>query len=115
MSVARIEEEIREAGAEIIWVLEADTSATPGTAASCAEFIGRESDQGWCVGDGETQPLAGEWDSSPFSVARGFDLIVSRREMRIEFTSNHGTPSGNENLDGEAILAAVQEVVARVR
>ena len=68
---------------------------------------GRGSDAGLCVGDAETQPTAGTFDNSPFSQFRGFDMIVQRASMEIVFTSNHGTPGGNENLDGDAILQAV--------
>ncbi len=32
--------------------------------------------------------------------------------MRIEYVTTHGTPSGNDNLTGDDILAAVQEVLA---
>ena len=69
-------------------------------------------DQGWCVGDQQTQPESGAFDASPFSIARGFDMIVPRKTMTIEWTTNHGTPSGNENLDGEDVLQAVRDVVA---
>lgn len=71
-------------------------------------------DQGWCVGDAETEPVAGTFDDSPFSIARGFDMIVPRSTMEILWTSSHGTPSGNENLDGEDVLAAVQDAVQKL-
>lgn len=109
--MAQQEENIRAAGAEIIWVLEATTSGQAGTAVTCADFIGQESDQGWCVGDGQTQPLDGEWDDSPFSIGRGFDIIVPRSTMVIEYTTSHGTPSGNDNLTGQDILQAVEDVI----
>jgi len=37
---------------------------------------------------------------------------VPRSTMRIEYVTTHGTPSGNDNLTGDDILAAVQEVIA---
>jgi hypothetical protein len=70
------------------------------------------SDKGWCVGDSQTLPTAYTFDNSPFSIGRGFDLLVPRGSMVIEFESSHGTPGGNENLDGAAILAEVQALVA---
>jgi hypothetical protein len=112
--VAEVEDEIVAAGAEIIWVLEQDPSFEPGTANRCMETMDAlgSKDQGWCVGDEQTEPVAGTFDDSPFSVARGFDMIVPRSTMEIVWTSSHGTPSGNENLEGEDVLAAVQEAVA---
>ncbi|MEN0062549.1 MAG: hypothetical protein AAGA48_10400 [Myxococcota bacterium] len=70
------------------------------------------SNRGICVGDSETRPEAGTFDQSPFSIARGFDIIVDRSSMEIVWESSHGTPSGNENLDGTEVLAAVQDAVA---
>ncbi|MCB9674612.1 MAG: hypothetical protein H6737_05805 [Alphaproteobacteria bacterium] len=114
-----MEDDIIAAGAEIIWVLEADASGVAGTAASCMAFFdqfptqyGVSVDQGWCVGDGQTIPTPGTFDNSPFSVGRGFDLIVPRDTMRIELASSHGSPSGNDNLSGADILAEVQAIVA---
>lgn len=109
-------QDIEEAGAGIVWVLERSASSAPGTAERCVDFMTDPligADRGWCVGDSQTEPLAGEFDDSPFSVGRGFDLVVPRDTMVIEATSSHGTPSGNENLDGADILALVEEVVAR--
>jgi len=83
-----------------------------GTAESCRstiDFLG--SDTGWCVGDSETEPEPGTFDDSPFSIGRGFDMIVTRSDMRIGYTTSHGTPGGNENLDGDEILAAVESLV----
>jgi hypothetical protein len=110
--VAEIEQDIVDAGAEIIWVLEADTSQTPGTAQSCFDFVSNEASLGWCVGDGETLPNAGEWDDSPFSQGRGFDIVVPRESMVIEYTTNHGTPAGNDNPTAEEVLQAVQDVIS---
>ena len=88
----------------------------PGTAEACRDFMDdRGSEAGLCVGDGQTEPEAGVWDNSPFSVGRGFDIIVPRDSMEIVFTTNHGTPAGNENIDGEDVLEAVIEAVAEVR
>lgn len=114
--MAEIEAEIVDAGAEIVWVLEQDVRQQPGTAALCMETMDAlDSERGWCVGDAQTQPVAGAFDDSPFSVARGFDMIVSRRTMQIVWTSSHGSPSGNENLDAEDVLAAVQTAVEQAR
>jgi hypothetical protein len=124
-----VEDDIVAAGAEIIWVLEADASGVPGTAASCMAFFdafpaqyGVTSDKGWCVGDGETVPVPGTFDNSPFSIGRGFDIVVPRvptslvpsptGEMTIVYTTNHGTPSGNENPTGAEVLADVQAIIA---
>ena len=101
-------------GAEIVWVLEQDARIDPGTAQTCMEsmdVLGNPS-VGWCVGDGETQPEPGVFDDSPFSDGRGFDIIVRRDTMEIVFSTNHGTPSGNENLGGQEVLEAVQDVVS---
>ena len=107
----QVEQQIQAAGAEIIWVLEADAFLQPGTAAACRDFMDAQGSAiGWCVGDGETLPTPGTFDNSPFSIGRGFDIIVPRSTMEIVFTTSHGTPGGNENIDGEALLAAVEAV-----
>lgn len=67
---------------------------------------------GWCVGDSETMPVPGTFDESPFSIDRGFDIIVPRGGMDIRYTTNHGTVSGNENITGAELLVEVQAVVA---
>ena len=110
-------ERIAEAGAEIVWVLEADASQVPGTASSCTRIMDDLGDPhvGWCVGDGQTQPVAGVFDDSPFSVERGFEMIVSRRTMEVLWSSSHGSPAGNENLDGRDVLAAVEAAVRMTR
>jgi hypothetical protein len=101
-----------DAGAEILWVLEQDPLGRPGTAESCLATMDRlGSSLGWCVGDNETQPEAGTFDESPFSVARGFDIVVVRETMQIVWTSSHGTPSGNDNLSGEEVVEAVRAAV----
>ncbi|MEE2830661.1 MAG: hypothetical protein VX498_15850 [Myxococcota bacterium] len=63
------------------------------------------------MGDGETEPEAGTFDDSPFSIGRGFDMIVHRQDMRVVFTTSHGTPAGNLNPSGEEILDAVRELL----
>lgn len=111
-----MEDEIVAAGAEIVWVLEQDSTGTDGTVESCMtvmDALGSE-DQGWCVGDAQTQPVAGAFDDSPFSVYRGFDMIVPRSTMEIVWTSSHGSPSGNENLEGPEVLQAVQDAIANL-
>ena len=94
-------------------MLEQNQIGQPGTAEDCRSFMdARGSSAGWCVGDSETSPEPGAWDDSPFSVGRGFDIVVPRSTMTVEFTTNHGTPNGNENLDGDDVLQAVRDVVA---
>ena len=117
MSVAELEDDIVAAGAQIIWVLEQDPSFEPGNARRCMDtmdVLGSE-DQGWCVGDEQTEPESGTFDESPFSVARGFDMIVPRSTMEIVWTTSHGTPAGNENLEGSDVLQAVEDAVEVVR
>jgi hypothetical protein len=113
VSVAGLEDAIVDAGAEIVWVLEQDVSVEPGKAEVCMEVMDDlgSDDQGWCVGDGQTEPEPGTFDESPFGVGRGFDMIVARATMEIVWTSSHGTPAGNDNLDGEAVLAAVEDAI----
>lgn len=110
--MAQIEEDLLAENVEIIWVLEQDTSFVDGTAQACRTFVnGRGSDKGWCVGDGQTLPTAGEFDDSPFSVARGFDMLVRKSDMKIIWTTNHGTPGGNENLSSAELLAAIRQAL----
>ena len=83
-----------------------------GTAQSCRDYLDSlGSNVGICVGDGETQPTSGTFANSPFTVGRGFDAIVTRGDMKIVWQSSHGTPSGNENLDGSEVLAVVESFV----
>lgn len=114
--MANYAEDLEDAGAGIVWVLERTASNAQGTAERCIDFMTDPNigaDRGWCVGDGQTQPTSGEFDDSPFSVGRGFDLVVRRRTMVIEATSAHGSPGGNENLDGAEILELVEDVLAQ--
>jgi hypothetical protein len=114
--VAQVEEDIIAAGAALIWVLEQNSISQPGTPQDCRSFVTqRGSDNGYCVGDGSTEPSPGTFDGSPFSVARGFDMIVRRSDMRIVFESSHGSPGGNDNLNGAQILDAVETAVADAR
>lgn len=116
MSVAQSANDIEAAGAGILWVLEQSAGNEPGTAARCVEFMTDEAvgaPTGWCVGDSQTLPEAGEFDDSPFSRGRGFDIIVPTATMVIEEATDHGTPAGNENLEGPDILRLVEEVIAR--
>ena len=73
------------------------------------------SDKGWCVGDEETHtplgPAPDTFDTSPFSVGRGFDLIVPRESMVIRYSSSHGSPSGNDNLTGQDLLTEIQAIL----
>lgn len=109
----QVEQQIVDAGAQIIWVLEQTTFGEPGTAENCRDFMDSVgSTLGWCVGDSETMPVPGTFDESPFSIERGFDIIVPRGGMDIRYTTNHGTVSGNENITGAELLVEVQAVVA---
>lgn len=112
--MAQNEEAIQDAGAQIVWVLEQDTQNQPGTAEGCRDFMdGRGSEAGLCVGDAETEPAPGTFDRSPLATFRDFDIIVPLASMEIVFATDHGTPGGNDNLSGDAILEAVREVTGR--
>lgn len=112
--MAQVEESIIQEGVEIIWVLEEDGSFQPGTATSCRTFMNqRGSNNGWCVGDGQTMPNPGVFDSSPFSIARGFDIIVRRSDMTILWATSHGTPAGNDNLTGQQVLDEIRLLLGR--
>ena len=67
------------------------------------------SDQGWCVGDSETMPEAFVFKNSPFASRRGTDVLVRRSDMTILFAADHGTPSGNDNLNGQQLLQVVRD------
>ena len=114
--MAEKEDEIVAAGAEIIWVLEQSFTLKAGTADLCMDTMDAlgSGDKGWCVGDQQTMPVSGTFDESPFSEFRGFDIVVPRSTMVIEWSTNHGTPSGNENLTGADVLAAVEDVVSKL-
>jgi hypothetical protein len=114
--VAQVEEDFNAAGAQIIWVLTETSSFEPGTAATCREFLAsRGSMGGWCVGDsqtmGQSTPSTTTWADSPFAIGRGYDVIVSRRDMMVRDVATHGTPMGNDNLTGMELLARVQAVL----
>ncbi len=114
--MAEFEDDIVDAGAEIIWVLEQDENVEPGTAALCMpvmDEIGSE-DQGWCVGDSEALPVAYPFDDSPFAENRGFDMIVARSTMEVVWVSTHGSGSANENLEGSDVYAAVLEALDKL-
>ncbi|MEM7676028.1 MAG: hypothetical protein AAF449_08495 [Myxococcota bacterium] len=107
--MAQVEEDILAEGAQIIWVLQADSRFQPGTAQGCRQFmLSRNSDQGICVGDGQTEPMAGVFDNSPFARSRGFDVLMRRSEMRVLWVSTHGTTSGNDNLSGQEVLEIIR-------
>lgn len=110
--MAELEQDILDLGVEIIWVLQLDHGFGPGTAESCRDTMDRlGSSEGWCVGDSETEPESGTFNDSPFAQGRGYDLFVPRDTMEVLWTSNHGTPSGNENLTGEEVLEIVTDLV----
>ncbi len=103
------EDDIEAAGAQIIWVLQEDRSFDAGTAQSCFNFMESiGATRGICVGDGQTEPIAGTFAASPFAVGRGFDAIVTRSDMTIVWQASHGTPLGNENPDGAVVLEEVR-------
>ncbi|MEQ8278600.1 MAG: hypothetical protein RMA76_34810 [Deltaproteobacteria bacterium] len=112
--MAAVEEDILAAGAQIIWVLEHTTTNQDGTAVQCRQaFNGYGSDKGLCVGDGESTPRTRVFDTSPFSEARGIDLIVRRSDMHVVFEAPHGTPSRDTQLTGEELLQEVRNVTGR--
>jgi hypothetical protein len=112
-SVVQVEQQIVDAGAQIIWVLEQDSFLQPGTPEGCRNFVDAQgSNLGWCVGDAQTMPVPGTFDNSPFSIARGFDIVVVRETMKIVYSTNHGTTNGNENITGEELLAQIQAIAA---
>jgi hypothetical protein len=112
--VADVEDQIVAAGAQIIWVMEQAPNNAPGTADNCYDFMNLQgSTKGWCVGDSQTQPVPGVFDDSPFSIARGFDILVTRSTMVVEFSTNHGTTGGNENITGAELLAEVQALAGQ--
>ena len=112
--MAQVEEDIIAAGAQLIWVLEQDRAFVDGTAESCRSFMnGSGSDNGLCVGDGETMPVPGTFDDSPFAIGRGIDMIVQRSTMKILWAVGHGTPAGNANLTGEQVLEVVRSYTGR--
>lgn len=107
-----MERDIVEAGAQIIWVLEENSSGQIGTAKDCRRFMdGKDSSEGWCVGDGQTVPTPSTFDDSPLGLSRGFDMIVDRETMQVVFTSTHGSGSNDMNLNGEELLAEVRRIV----
>ncbi len=109
-------DEIIAAGAQIIWVLEYTGQFDDGTAETCYTFMSsKQTTRGICVGDSETQPNPLTFWNSPFSAQRGIDVIVDPRRMNVVFTAGHGTTAGNENLNGDDILAAVEEAVANLQ
>lgn len=112
--MAQVEQDILNAGAQIIWVLEQTAAFQPGTATDCRTFVRSQGSRaGICVGDGQTQPTAGVWDRSPFARGRGIDMIVRRSDMHVVWVSTHGTPAGNENLTGAEVLAEVRRITGR--
>jgi hypothetical protein len=104
-----VEQQIIDAGAQIIWMQETDSLNQPGTAQGCRNMMDSlGSTQGWCVGDGETQPVPGTFDTSPFGISRGFTMLVPRQSMVIEYTSNPAGSMEVNELGGEELLALVQ-------
>lgn len=110
--MAEIDEDFNAAGAEIIWVLEQGPRLEDGTAANCVDTLtDLGATTGWCVGDDETLPEPDVWDDSPLANNRGFDLVVPRSTMRIEWVSTHGTGPNDENVEGQDVLAEVEKVL----
>jgi hypothetical protein len=115
--VAAVEQDILAAGAYIIWVQQLQVNNQPGTAENCVlkrmEDLSGVPRYGMCVGDGETEPVAGTWNRSPFRVNRGTDVIVRKSDMRIMHGGPHGTPTRNDDLTGEELLELVRQVTGR--
>lgn len=110
----QIENDIEALDIRIVWVLEQNRSFQAGTADSCRTFVRSiGSMRGLCVGDGQTEPTPGVFDNSPFSVRRGFDMLVRRSDMQIVWTTNHGTPGGNDNLSAAELLMQIRAAVGR--
>lgn len=110
-SVVQVEQQIVDAGAEVIWILAQDGFGTPGTAQSCRNFMDSQgSELGWCVGDGQTAPTAEAFMDSPFGNGKGFDMVVVRETMEVVFVTSHGIGGGFENLTGEELLAEIQMI-----
>ena len=109
--MAEVEEDILAEGVQIIWVLERNLAFQEGTADRCRDTMNRlGSDKGWCVGDYETVPTPGTFDDSPFSVNRGFDILVQRESMRVLYSTSHGTGGGNDNIDGDELLEVIRSL-----
>ena len=105
----QVENEIVAENVEIVWVLEQDIFFLPGTASSCQAFVrGEGSQTGLCVGDSQTNPEDGLFQNSPFAEGRGFDMLVRLSDMSVVFHTSHGSGPENDNLSGEAILAAIK-------
>ena len=107
--MAQVEEQIINEGTQLIWVMTEFSDGTPGTADNCRDFMAnRGSNNGLCVGDSETMPTAFVFRASPFALGRGIDLVVRRSDMKVVFASDHGTPTGNQNLTGAQLLEALR-------
>lgn len=113
MSVVAVEDQIVAAGAELVWVMERTAANAPGTAENCMSFMTQiGATKGWCVGDSQTSPTAFAFDDSPFSVGRGFDMIVPTQSMVVRYSSSHGSSAGNDNPSGQDVLAELQTIIA---
>lgn len=113
--MANREAEFLAKGVEIIWVLEQSPTFSGGTMDNCLDVMGTlGATAGWCVGDDEIQPQPNVFDDSPFSVNRGFDMLVPRSTMTIEWTSSHGSPAGNDNPSASEMLDAVDALRAEL-
>lgn len=112
--MAQLEEQIIALGIQLVWVLQETTSFAAGNATQCRDYVRqRGSDKGLCVGDGQTMPTARVFDSSPFTVRRGFDMLVRKSDMTILYATSHGTPGGNDNKTGAELLAEIRRITGR--
>jgi len=112
-AVAQREDEFLAKNVQLIWVLEETATFSGASSEQCVDVMSTlGATSGWCVGDDETLPTAGTFDDSPFSVSRGFDMIVPRASMRIEWTSSHGSVGGNDNASPDELLDAIDAVRA---
>ena len=90
------EDAILAAGAQIIWVTTEDSGFAPATSEFAHQYYGTTigSAVGYRVGDGETQPTPGIFDSSPFITSnRGFVMLVRRSNLEILFGANYSSVS----------------------
>ena len=110
----QVEEEIIEAGAQLIWMLEEDAQFQGGTATACRSHVnGLGSSQGLCLGDGQTMPEPEVFDRSQLAVGRGFDMIVERKSMRIVYSSAGGAE--RRLIQGPQLLDTVRRMVEAAR
>lgn len=111
--MAQVEDQIVAENIQIVWVLQQDRLFRDGTAERCRTYIDSlPSSQGLCVGDAETLPMRDVFDDSGIAIGRGFDVLVRRSDMRIVYSTTHGTVGGNENITGEELLTELRRIIS---